>query len=119
MAENKEELNELLLQQIEKENITNNSNNELRQSISNKKEIKYKADTYKNIIIILAIITFIGAIILGDIYKTTSLKDYMYETTFNTQLMYICWASDFIFTLFMLLLCDILKTQEQIKEKLK
>lgn len=94
------------------------------------KREKYKADKYKVVVITLAIIIFIGAIYLGDMYKTATLKDYykdsslplkdyMYETNFNTQLMYTCWTSDFIFTLFMLLLCDILKTQEQIKEKLK
>ena len=90
---------------------------------------KYISDRYFTIIIILAIIIFIGGIALGnmypsitlkDYYKSTSLQlqDYMYDSTFNVPLMLTVWGSDFIFTLFMLLLCDILKTQEQIKYEL-
>lgn len=94
------------------------NNEELKQSILNKKERKYKADTYKTIVIVLAIIIFVGGIILADKYSSIALTSYYENTNFNSQLMCICWASDFVFTLFMLLLCDILKTQEQIKEKL-
>lgn len=94
------------------------------------KKQKKLSDTYFLIIIILAILIFIGGIVLGDVYKITQLKDaykdttlaikdYMYETTFNTPLMLTIWASDFIFTLFMLLVNDILKVLEDIKNKIK
>lgn len=119
MDKKQEGLNELLLQQIEKENNINIERNwndeELRNTLLNKKEKTYKADKYRNTIIIIAIMTFIGGIILGNTFQVAVTK---YSSEFNSQLMFTVWGSDLVFTLFMLLLCDILKTQEQIKEKL-
>lgn len=92
------------------------NNEELRQSLLNKEEKKYKADTYKTIIVLIAIVIFIGGIVVGNTFQIPTTK---YSSDFNSQLMFTVWGSDLIFTLFMLLLCDILKTQEQIKEKLK
>ena len=80
------------------------------------KETKYIADTYSLIVSTLCVFILLGGIILGGTFQIPVTS---YSTEFNYMLMLSVWASDFVFTLFMQLLCNILKTQEQIKEKLK
>lgn len=81
-----------------------------------KEKTKYIADTYSLIIATLCVFIFLGGIVLGGTFQIQTTK---YSSEFNYILMLSIWASDFVFTLFMQLLCNILKTQEQIKEKLK
>lgn len=97
-------------------------------SILNEKEKKYRSDNYKNIIIILAIIIFIGGIIAGNYFKVNTIKDYykdkdvielknyMYEEVFNINLTFTIWGSGIIFTFVCCLINSILKTLEEIKE---
>lgn len=109
-----------------KENTSNDEN--LRQLLLNKKEKKYKSDNYKNIIIMLAVIVFIGGIIAGNHFKVNTIKDYykdkdiielksyMYEDAFNDNLMFTIWGSGIIFIFISCLINSILKTLEEIKE---
>lgn len=112
----------------EKDSTNASIDEALRQSLLNKKEKKYRSDNYKNIIIILAIIIFIGGIIAGNYFKVNTIKDYykdkdvielksyMYEEVFNVNLTFTIWGSGIIFTFVCCLINSILKTLEEIKE---
>ena len=68
------------------------------------KEIKERADFYKTILIILAFFVFVGSL-------------FLFVNDFNFLVLAIVAVSDFTFTLTMFLICDILKTLEEIREQ--